>query len=611
MVILIPLLPALAFAALVFFGWQLKERAPYVSIAALAGSFLLSLLAAIEVFQGTTIEVSAAWLPIVAFSFRIDLISAWMLLLVTGVGLMIQIYSIGYMKGDPRFARFFAYLSLFCAAMLGVVLANNLLLLYIFWELVGLGSYLLIGFWFEKPSAAAACKKAFIFTRAGDIGFFLGILLLFLSLGAIDFQTIFSQAHTLSVPLVTAITLLIFCGAIGKSAQFPLHVWLPDAMEGPTPVSALIHAATMVAAGVYMVARLFPLFELAPLTLTIIGYLGIGTALMACLIAVTQTDIKKIMAYSTISQLGFMMLAMGANAPEAGMFHLLTHGFFKALLFLGAGSIIHAVHSNEMSEMGGLAKAMPITFATTMIGALALTGIPPFSGFFSKDEILAAAYHNLPVAFWLAVAAVFLTAFYVFRMIFKIFPGQVKGHPHESPRVMTVPLIILAVFAFGFGFFNPFAGGHHEEAAPLLVFASSLGMATLGIFTAWLLYGAKVVSLAGWHNNFLYKFVANKFYLDEFFIYVFGWTATAVSQGLAIFDQLVIDGIVNLVGRVGWIFAFVNSFFDIYIVDGLVNLLAKISALFGEALRRAQTGLVQNYLLFVVVGIVLVLLIRR
>ncbi|MBI5078531.1 NADH-quinone oxidoreductase subunit L [Candidatus Saganbacteria bacterium] len=610
MITLIPLIPVIAFAVIVLTGFKLKEKAAALSVAALGVSFLLSLAAAFYVFRGATLEVNYPWLPVAAFSLRVDLLSSWMLLLVSGVGLLIQIYSIGYMWGDPRFHRFFAYLSLFCAAMLGLVLANNFLLLYICWELVGLCSYFLIGFWFEKPSAAAAAKKAFIFTRAGDIGFFLGILIIFLSIGKFDFNAVFDAARSLPVGVVTVAALLLFCGAIGKSAQFPLHVWLPDAMEGPTPVSALIHAATMVAAGVYLVARLFPLFELAPLTLTFIGYLGIATALMAGLIAVTQNDIKKILAYSTISQLGFMMLAMGSRAPGAGIFHLLAHGFFKALLFLGAGSIIHAVHTNEIGEMGGLAKAMPVTFITFMAGTLALSGIPPFAGFFSKDEVLNAAYRHLPIGFALALPAVFLTAFYMFRLCFKVFPGETKGHPHESPWVMTAPLIILAFFTAGFGFFNPFKGVE-EEAAPAIVLISSLAMAFAGILAAWLLYGLKIVSLESWKKNLVYQTIAAKFYLDEFFIYLVGVPVIFFSRMLAVFDQIVVDGLVNLAGKVTWLFSLLNGLFDVYVVDGLVNLSGLSMAFCGERLRRLQTGLIQNYLLFVLVGIVIILFVRR
>jgi len=610
MVALIPLLPILGFVILIFFGFKLKEKAPLVSIAALLASFLLSVYTASLVFSGQVSEINYRWLPIASFNFRVDLISAWMLLLVSGVGTLIQIYSVGYMHGDPRFSRFFAYLSLFCGAMLGLVLSNNLILLYIFWELVGLCSYFLIGFWFEKPSAAAAAKKAFIFTRAGDIGFFLGLLLLFFAVGAVDFKTIFAAAPYLAPAILTASTLLLFCGAVGKSAQFPLYVWLPDAMEGPTPVSALIHAATMVTAGVYMVARLFPLFILAPHTLTIIAYIGVVTALLAGLIAVLQSDIKKILAYSTVSQLGFMMLGLGSHNYGAGMFHLLSHGFFKALLFLGAGSIIHAVHTNEISEMGGLRKAMPITFITFLAGTLALAGIPPFAGFFSKDEILVAAYHQLPLAFYLALPAVFLTAFYMFRLCFKIFPGEVKGHPHESPLLMTAPLMVLALFSVGFGFFNPF---HGEEAAgaSFFVMAVSVALALLGILAAWLVYGLKIVSLDGLKNNFVYKTIAAKFYLDEFYVYAVGVPVAYISRILSQFDKIIIDGLVNLIGTLTWIFAAVSRLFDVYIVDGLVNLSGWLTSSAAGSLRRLQTGLVQNYLLFVVIGIVTILAIRR
>ena len=581
MVNAIILFPIATFVILIFFGSKVKVKAPIISIGALFGSFVLSVMAAIQTSSGKILEVSYPWLGLASFSLKIDQLAAGMLVLITGVGILVQLYSVAYMRGDIRFSRYFAYLSLFCAAMLGLVLSNNLILFYIFWELVGLGSYLLIGFWFEKPSAASAAKKAFIFTRIGDVGLFLGILLISFKVGSLDIATILGSAGTLSTAVATTATLLLFCGAIGKSAQFPLHVWLPDAMEGPTPVSALIHAATMVAAGVYMVARFFPLFEHAPFTLLLIGYVGIGTALLAGLIAVTQNDIKKILAYSTISQLGFMFLAMGSLNPEGGIFHLLSHGLFKALLFLGAGSIIHATHTNDIRKMSGLKKTMPITFVTFLIGTLALAGIPPFAGFFSKDAVMAGAYHHLPLGFALALPAIFLTAFYMFRLYFKIFPGN-PSKSRESEPIMTIPLIILAVLTTIFGFIYHPAG---DEGIELAVLIPSLGMALLGITTAWILYGLKLFDLSKINETFLYKIVANKFYLDDFYNNILGHLSITFSHFLALFDKNAVDGIVNLLGG---------------------------STIFiSQKIRKMQTGFAQNYLLFGVVGIVIIILLKR
>src|SRR5450432_2229889 len=468
---LILFLPLLATAVITLFALRCKTTSSLISIGAIVIGFVLT-LAFINAngFHPAVTETSTNWLTIddlhVDFGLKLDALSLMMLLIVTGVGGAIHIYSFGYMDADRSKTRFFAFMSLFTFSMLGIVLANNFMMLFIFWELVGVSSYLLIGFWFEKPSAGDAAKKAFIVNRLGDFGFLLGILMVWGFLGSLNFgelNSMFKENSDYAIlggsaTITTIAGLLIFCGAVGKSAQFPLHVWLADAMEGPTPVSALIHAATMVAAGVYMLCRIF--FLLDADALHVIAYIGGFTALLAALIAVQQNDIKRIIAYSTLSQLGYMVMAVGLNGPTPAMFHLTTHAFFKALLFLSAGSVIIGMHhEQDIWQMGNLRKKMPVTFWTFLIGALALSGIPPFSGFYSKDSIFAQALdvgreHPLlgyPL-FCVAVLVAALTAFYTFRLFFVVFFGQEKSkaasHAHESPLVMTLPLIALAVFSF-------------------------------------------------------------------------------------------------------------------------------------------------------------------
>jgi NADH-quinone oxidoreductase subunit L len=461
---LILFLPLLAAAVITLFTLRYRTTSALLSIGAIVTGFILTLvfinltLAFNKVDDWTGGGTSITWLSIgnlnIDFGLKLDALSLMMMLIVTGVGGAIHIYSFGYMSEDRGFSRFFACMSLFTFSMLGIVLANNFIQLFIFWELVGVSSYLLIGFWFEKPSAADAAKKAFITNRLGDFGFLLGILVVWTALGSLNFSTLQQTliANPAALGTIASIAgLLIFCGAMGKSAQFPLHVWLPDAMEGPTPVSALIHAATMVAAGVYMLCRI--IFLLDPTALLVVAYIGGFTALLAALIAIQQNDIKRILAYSTLSQLGYMVMAVGLSGPTAAMFHLTTHAFFKALLFLGAGSVIIALHhEQDIWKMGGLRKKMPVTFWTFLIGALALCGVPPFSGFYSKDSILAQALEqkNYPL-FVLGVFVAGLTTFYMFRLFFVAFVGKPRtetaGHAQESPAVMTWPLIVLAVFA--------------------------------------------------------------------------------------------------------------------------------------------------------------------
>jgi NADH-quinone oxidoreductase subunit L len=474
---LVVALPLAGFVALLFFGKRLGEpTAGYIGSATVGASFVIGLIAALPLIAGGSVEEVTThvqlftWIPSLNLeaAFLWDPLSGMMTLVVTGVGTLIHIYSIGYMHGDPRFGRFFTYLNLFITSMLILVLGDNFGVLFVGWELVGLSSYLLISFWIEKPTAAAAGKKAFIVNRIGDFGFLIALMLIFAAYGTLDFAHVFEHAGELSTQMATAITLLLLVGAAGKSAQIPLYVWLPDAMEGPTPVSALIHAATMVTAGVYMVARTGALYTEAPVSGAVVATVGALTALFAATIAIGQRDIKRVLAYSTISQLGYMFMAVGAAAYVAGVFHLLTHAFFKALLFLGAGSVIHAMHDEQdMGKMGGLISRTPITFATMLIATFAIAGVPPLSGFWSKDEILAVVFGRggAWVLLWvIGIVTAGLTAFYMFRMMFLTFGGSPRWdpgvEPHESPATMTGPLVVLAVLSAIGGFINvPFKVG--------------------------------------------------------------------------------------------------------------------------------------------------------
>jgi NADH-quinone oxidoreductase subunit L len=456
----VPLLPFLAFVVNILAGRWIKTRATWLSIITSIAASAIALPVCWAVFNGAHFAHQGTWLMLgtvpLKFGYLMDPLSATLLFMVTIVGTLIQIYAAGYMAGDPRYSRFFAFVSLFMTAMITLVISDNYLLFFMSWEIMGLCSYLLIGFYFEKPSAANASLRAFLTTRIGDVGFLLGFLTLFAAIGTLNFSemnTIMAGAHgshtALNTGLLAMAALFIFCGTIGKSAQFPLHVWLPDAMEGPTPVSALIHAATMVAAGVFLVARSFSLFMVVPNVLPVVTAIGTITAFMAAFIALTQNDIKRILAYSTISQLGYMVTAMGLSGLGAGTFHLITHAFFKALLFLGAGSVIHGAHVQDIREMGGLFKKMPHTATTFIIASLALAGIPPLSGFWSKDEILLSAFGSGNfLVFGILLLTAFMTAFYMFRLIFLTFfgtPRNEKVHAHESPALMTAPLWCLAI----------------------------------------------------------------------------------------------------------------------------------------------------------------------
>jgi len=638
---LIPVLPFLAFWLIVFFGRRLPGQGAYVAIGAIGIDALLSLAILAQVLGGARYQANLVWATLgdrpLTVGYQLDPLTAVMLFVVTVVGSLIFIYSVGYMRGDPRYPRFFAYLSLFAASMLTLVLANTLLLLYVGWEGVGLCSYLLIGFWFERPAAARASLKAFVTTRVGDLFMFLGLLLLFFTLGTLRFDEIFAgvAAGRLAGPTLTLAALLLFGGAVGKSAQLPLHVWLPDAMEGPTPVSALIHAATMVAAGVYLVARAYLLFFTSPdhVALTVVAYVGGLTALMAATIGVVQDDIKRVMAYSTISQLGYMMMGLGVLGYAAGVFHLLTHAFFKALLFLAAGSVIHAVHTNDIKAMGGLARVMPSTYWTMLIGGLALAGIFPLSGFWSKDEILLETFRHSTPLFLIGLAGAFLTAFYVMRVMCYTFLGQPRwagaaaGHggaadpeapaPRESPRVMTVPLWILAGFTALLGLagapwwgnpFRRFVQGEAAEGAPFdpRLALLSTAVALAGIFAAAAVYRWRWVSSAALRRAAgpLYTLVARKYYWDELYAWTVIRPTVWIARRLRVFDLYVIDGLVNAVGAGCVRLAGLYRFFDLYVVDGLVNLVGWAAKAAGGVLRYAQTGRPQNYLLVIAIGVI-------
>jgi NADH-quinone oxidoreductase subunit L len=637
---LIPGAPLVAAILLAIFGKTvLREVSPLPCIIGIGISAVLSLLL---MFTGNVAEepmrvVGYEWLSIgdltVDVVLQADALSSMMLVMVCCVAFLVAIYASGYMHGDPGQPRFFAAVSLFVFSMSMLVLSGNLILLYIFWEAVGLCSYLLIGFWFEKPSAAAAAKKAFLVNRIGDFGFAIGIFLMWMLVGEalnwtppagqqlLDYSTVFQAASSVArqhPTLLTTACLLLFCGAVGKSAQFPLHVWLPDAMEGPTPVSALIHAATMVTAGVYMVCRLTPVFEFAPDAQAIVGTIGGITALLAALIAVTQNDLKRILAYSTVSQLGLMFIALGAGCggdeilPIAGisaMFHLFTHAFFKALLFLGAGSVMHSMGNIiDIRQFSGLRKVMPITHWTFLIASLALAGIFPFSGFWSKDELIAVIGHAAeegpyPRLFWwlqiTALAASALTAFYIFRAYFLTFWGPEKfpkeggHHPHESPPVMAYPLIILSVGAAFIGaavgpthFFFHFlshAPGLHGEAPhmnPMVMLMGTL-VGVGGAGAAWWVYMARPGIAAGWAKRFpgLYKMSLGKFYIDE----IYNTTAVQPLEGMA-------SG---------------SAQFDKSVVDNLVDWTASRPARVGRWFRKWQSGLIQSYAAMMFVGLML------
>jgi NADH-quinone oxidoreductase subunit L len=589
----------LPFAAFLLLGVVAPLRragraAGLVSILAVAGS-LLAALVLWRTLPGS-LEFRWSWIPagsgpIATVGVLLDATSAPMLALVALVSFLVQLYSLGYLDHEPAPAlgRYFAYHSLFAFSMMGLVLASNFLQMFIFWELVGLCSYLLIGFWYQRPEAARAAVKAFWTTKVGDLGFIIGIVLLWAQSGTFEFGRLFAMARDHSLPTagLAGIMFLIYLGAVGKSAQFPLHVWLPDAMEGPTPVSALIHAATMVAAGVYLVTRAYPLFVLTPDVLALIGWVGAFTALLAATLALVQSDIKRVLAYSTVSQLGYMMAALGAGAATAGFLHLLSHGVFKALLFLGAGAVIHAVGSNDLFGMGRLLGSMPQTGIVFIAGTLALAGIPPFVGFYSKEAVLAGVWEGgLTVPFLMLALTVFLTAFYMFRVVFLAFFGdrEAEGHPHEAPLVMTAPNWLLAFLSLGLGLV--FAFGHRPEGAhgPGWLMPLSVGLGLAGIVFAWLTYEKRAISPEALARAFapLHLAAQRKYWLDDLY--------------LALYRLLVLV----FARLIGWV--------DRYLVDGIVNLLSAWTLRGGNRLRMIQTGQAQDYLYGVAFGLLIVII---
>ncbi|MGQ9572489.1 MAG: NADH-quinone oxidoreductase subunit L [Dehalococcoidia bacterium] len=611
-------LPLSSFVIISLVARRWPQLCGYITIVAIGISFLFSLWVLDSVIDAEGANLgfpTHEWLTVgdltVNLGLTVDGLTAIMLMVVTSVSFLVQVYSQGYMHGDPGYSRYYAFMSLFTASMLGLVLAENLIMLFVFWELVGLCSYLLIGFWFERPAARAAATKAFVVTRLGDLGFLSAILVIWTQAGTLDIPHIQEMAMTgaISNVILTWLAAGVFAGAVGKSAQFPLHVWLPDAMEGPTPVSALIHAATMVAAGVYLVARLFPVFSASEEVINSVAVVGGITAFMAASMGIVVTDIKRVMAYSTISQLGYMMLALGVGGFGAAIFHLFNHAFFKALLFLGSGSVNHATHTFDMRLMGGLRRYMPWTFVTFVIAALSLAGIFPLAGFWSKDEILSAAWEDQRPLFWLALIVVFMTALYMGRALFLTFGGEYRGggsagehsghaaQPHESPPVMVVPLVILAVAAVVTGFFNLqhgvtdlLEGWLPEEAHERVTeieFHFGLATASMicgigGLVMAWAIYSARLLSADRLRRafGFIHRLVVNKYYMDWLYedILVRRVVVRTVATGLDLFDR--------------------------YIVDGIVNGVAALTQFSGSRLRLLQAGQLQVYGAAIFLGIV-------
>ena len=630
-ILFIPLIPLAVFLLLGIFNTQIKPAVSgYIGVLGLSISAVLSYYAAYQYFfvlgkvDGVyqTFVEKTVWMNFtdtlhIDMGILVDPISVMMLIVVTTISLMVHIYSRGYMKGDNGYTKFFAFLSLFSFSMLGLVLATNLFQIYIFWELVGVSSYLLIGYYYTKTSAVAAAKKAFIVTRFADFGFLMGILIVGYYAGTFDFQTLnavnlegeglllnWASSSFMGLSVITWALLLIFMGGAGKSAMFPLHIWLPDAMEGPTPVSALIHAATMVVAGVYLVARLFPMYYFVEngFALNIVAYVGAFSSLFAAIIALTQTDIKRVLAFSTMSQIGYMMLALGVSSYKgeeglgymASMFHLFTHAMFKALLFLGAGSVIHAVHSNYLKDMGGLHKYMPITNITFLIAALAIAGVPPFAGFWSKDEILVAAFEKNQLLYFVGLFVALLTAFYMFRLYFGIFWGKETKYdhtPHESPISMAFPLLFLAFMSVVAGFipFSEFVTADKvafEAHLNLPLAAAAVGTGLTGIILAWVFYKKENDLAERFSNAFgvFYKWTFQKFYFDEIYMFVT--------------KKIIFDRISAPIAK-----------FDKKYVDGTMEGIGNKTVLISEKIKGLQSGRLQDYAMFFVSGVVVVALV--
>ncbi len=615
---IIPLFPLTAFTIQVFFGEKLGERTSRVGIIALGLAFSMAALVLSQVIGGASIHQSVPWVTIgeteIEMGYRIANLEAVLLFVVSFVVLLIQIYSVGYMEGDERYNRFFANVNLFATGMLALLMADNFILFLISWEIMGLCSYLLIGHWFEDLENAKAAMKAFMTTRVGDVGLMLGVWVLFSYTRSFNFEEVFHavEAGAITGPALTAAALFLFMGSVGKSAQIPLHVWLPDAMAGPTPVSALIHAATMVAAGVFLVARTYPIFHLSPHAMLVVAVVGAVTAFVAASIATVVEDIKGVLAYSTISQLGYMILALGVGGYTAAMFHLMTHAVFKGLLFLGSGSVIHAVHTQNMHEMGGLWNKMRGTAITFIIGTLALAGIPPFAGFFSKDEILLAAFHSeYTVLYWLGVGAALLTAYYMTRAVILTFFGEPRDqeayeHAHESPPVMVWPMIFLAGGATVAGFANaPMFGhwlhhfiqfGHHEINPSTFVQFSALGAAGAGIGLGYLVYGTNLVPKRRIIEALrpLYTALKRRLYFDEVYGVVFIEAGLVFSKLHAAFDFYVVDGIVNGVASVTAAFSRLTSAFDNGVIDAIVDGIAVVTEGFARLSGAFDDGVIDG-----------------
>jgi NADH-quinone oxidoreductase subunit L len=652
----IPLFPLAGFLVngLVGIRWFSRRAVHSVAVGMAGLSFFFSAASFVGLLRtgdSVLVRTFATWIPAspvrllggrlapfaVDLAFRYDSLAAVMTLVVTGVGLLIHIYSVGYMAHDRSYARFFAYLNLFTFAMLVLVLGANLAVMFVGWEGVGLCSYLLIGFWFSKDSAANAGKKAFITNRVGDFGFILGIGLLVTALGTLDIARISAAVGSglLGRGTATAAALLLFLGATGKSAQIPLYTWLPDAMEGPTPVSALIHAATMVTAGVYMVARLHVLFSFSGTALDVVALVGAFTAVYAATMGLVQNDIKRVLAYSTISQIGYMFIGLGVGAFSAGIFHLMTHAFFKSLLFLAAGSVIHALSGEQdMRRMGGLRAKLPRTYLAFMAGALAIAGVPGLSGFFSKDEILAAAFSSGHLLVWaLGLAGAGMTAFYIFRLIFMTFYGRerfeegAREHLHESPRVMIIPLLLLAALSAGGGyvglprilgggnwlarFLESSTGTAEAALAPgteLLLMLLSAGIGIAGIWAAYVVYVRKDgLPARRFADRFraLYRLVSHKYFVDEIYNGAVVGSVLALGRLAAWLDARVIDGLVD---GAAWLVRRLSSAsvtFDEGVVDGAVNGIGTVHRVLSRKLARVQTGYVYNYALSIVIGLIL------
>ena len=605
------------------------------------GSVFLSFLCTLAVFAdilktgGAREVIVYKWIfggdLTINLAFLIDPLTCIMLLVVTGVGFLIHVYSVGYMHGESGFTRFFTYMNLFMVSMLLLVMGNNYVVLFIGWEGVGLCSYLLIGYYYDRVSAAKAATKAFVVNRIGDAGFLLAIFLVFVNFRTLDYTQVFAQAGQLSTEMATAIALCLLIGAVGKSAQIPLYTWLPDAMEGPTPVSALIHAATMVTAGVYMIVRNHAIYDLAPIAMTTVAWIGGATALFAATIGLVQTDIKRVLAYSTVSQLGYMFLGCGVGAYAAAIFHLMTHAFFKALLFLSAGSVIHALSGEQdIRKMGGLKKAIPMTHAVFLIGTVAIAGIPPLAGFWSKDEIMGHAFtHHDYVLYGMAAIGAFLTSFYMFRLTYLTFYGashvdhHTAHHIHESPMVMIGPLFVLAGLSVigGFPGIPPENGWFHHFLGPVVGAPGGEHGAGTGLIIG-LMVVATVIALAGWglahyfyslqpraadalavRASGVYTTLLNKYYVDEFYDAVFVEPTKRLGQAWDWFDRTVIDGIVRAVGQAAEKGSAASTWIEKHVIYGFLNIVGYANHLLARSWRRLQSGMVHHYAAIIVAGL--------